>query len=334
MIISKTPFRISFLGGGTDYPDYYLQNGGSVLATTFDKYCYISIRVLPPFFDHKYRIVYSKIENASKIDQIKHPAVKAVLNYTKVTEGLEIHHDGDLPARSGLGSSSSFTVGLINAISALKGEFIGKRGLALSSLNLEQNVLKEAVGSQDQISAAFGGLNRINFTTDGSFSVLPVILSLDRRTEFESNLMLFFTGVTRLSVGIAKQKIANVKLNIKNLDMMKEMVDHGISILGNNSTPLSEFGELLHESWTRKKELAEDVSNPIIDAMYEAGIDAGATGGKLLGAGAGGFMLFYVEKEYQQDVKNKLKKYVHVPIKFESMGSSICVYQPENFYVE
>jgi D-glycero-alpha-D-manno-heptose-7-phosphate kinase len=334
MIISKTPFRISFLGGGTDYPDYYLQNGGSVLATTFDKYCYISIRVLPPFFDHKYRIVYSKIENASKIDQIKHPAVKAALNYTKVTEGLEIHHDGDLPARSGLGSSSSFTVGLINAISSLKGEFISKRGLALASLALEQNVLKEAVGSQDQISAAYGGLNRINFTTDGSFSVVPVILSLDRRTEFESNLMLFFTGVTRLSVSIAKQKIANVKLNIKNLDMMKEMVDHGISILGNNSTPLSEFGELLHESWTRKKELAEDVSNPIIDAMYEAGIDAGATGGKLLGAGAGGFMLFYVEKEYQQGVKNKLKKYVHVPIKFERVGSSICVYQPENFNVE
>lgn len=330
MIISKTPFRVSFFGGGSDYPDYFTSFGGSVLATTIDKYCYISCRHLPPFFEHKYRIVYSKIEDVKAIGEITHPAVRGVLKYINWKDGIEIHHDGDLPARSGLGSSSSFTVGLLNVLNATRGKFTSKSELAELAIDIEQNFLQEPVGSQDQICASYGGLNRINFSTDSSFDVSPVILNLERKKKLQEKLLLFFTGVQRFSSPIAKQKIENVKENLKTLKLMKEMVDEGVSILGNNATPLDDFGKLLNEGWNYKRSLATSVSNPQIDEMYQAGLSAGAVGGKLLGAGGGGFMLFYADKKHHKNIIAKLNRYVYIPFEFENLGSNICVYQPDN----
>jgi len=329
MIISKTPFRISFFGGGTDYPSYFREHGGSVLATSIDKYCYISCRHLPPFFDHKFRIAYSKIENAASIDDIQHPAVRGVLNEFGVEKGLEIHHDGDLPARSGLGSSSSFVVGLLNVLNALDGKYSPKLTLAKEAINIEQNVLKEAVGSQDQVSAAFGGLNRIDFHEDDTFSVRPIILGAERKNLLDESLLLFFTGITRFASPIAKNKVENFDSKKKELQRMKDMVSQGIEILGDRSRPLSEFGELLHHAWMYKRELAQGVTSSEIDAVYDAALAAGAVGGKLLGAGGGGFVLFYVEEDRRKSVIDALAPLVHVPFRFESDGSSIAVYQPE-----
>ncbi len=329
MIISKTPFRISFFGGGTDYPPYYRQHGGSVLATSIDKYCYISCRHLPPFFDHKFRIAYSKIENAASIDDIQHPAVRGVLNEFGIERGLEIHHDGDLPARSGLGSSSSFVVGLLNALYALKGKYSPKMALATGAIHIEQNVLKEAVGSQDQVSAAFGGFNRIDFHEDDTFSVRPIIVDGARRARLDENLLLFFTGITRFASPVAKRKIENFDKKSVELQKMKDMVSHGIDIIGDQDRPLSDFGELLNLAWMYKRELAQGVTNSEIDSFYDKAIKAGAIGGKLLGAGGGGFILFYVEEDRRQSVIDALAPLVHVPFRFESEGSSIAVYQPE-----
>lgn len=329
MIISKTPFRISFFGGGTDYPPYFREHGGSVLATSIDKYCYISCRHLPPFFDHKFRIAYSKIENAKSINDIHHPAVRGVLKQFGVEQGLEIHHDGDLPARSGLGSSSSFVVGLVNALNALSGKFSPKMTLAKEAINIEQNVLKEAVGSQDQVSAAFGGLNRIDFHEDDTFSVRPIILGSDRKSLLDENLLLFFTGITRFASPVAKKKVDNFGEKKRELQQMKDMVSQGIEILGDRSCPLSEFGELLHQAWMYKRELAQGITSSEIDAVYDAALAAGAVGGKLLGAGGGGFILFYVEESSRKSVIDALAPLVHVPFRFESDGSTIAVYQPE-----
>lgn len=331
MIITKTPFRVSFFGGGTDYPDYYLENGGSVLTTSIDKYCYITCRYLPPFFDHKYRVVYSKIENTSSIEEIEHPAVRGVLQYTKNNQGLEIHHDGDLPARSGLGSSSSFTVGLLNAVNSLDGKSLGKEDLALGALEIEQKILDEPVGSQDQIIAAYGGLNKIDFKTNGSFSVTPVILDLERKKKLENNILLFFTGVTRFSSTVSKKKIKNLSKNKITLRIMGDMVMEGLSILKDSNTDLRNFGRLLNDSWRLKQELANGVTNIQFDKMYQAGMDAGALGGKILGAGGGGFMAFYVEEENHEKVIDKLKNFLHIPIKFESHGSEVCVFKPDFF---
>ncbi len=329
MIISKTPFRISFFGGGTDYPAYYLENGGSVIATAIDKYCYISLRNLPPFFEHKYRIVYSKIDNAKTIDEIEHPAVRGILQYANCNEGLEIHHDGDLPARSGLGSSSSFTVGLLNALNSLNKKECNKMDLALEAIELEQNILNEAVGSQDQVSAAFGGLNRINFNKDGSIQVIPLSLDSETIKELDDNLLLFYTGITRFSYPFAQKKINNVSKNLSLLERMTEMVNEGEQILSNQNTSLREFGLLMHEGWLLKRGLANGVSTAAIDEMYQSGIDAGAVGGKLLGAGGGGFIVFYVEKRYQKAVINRLHKYIHVPFHLNSEGSEIILEQSE-----
>tara|TARA_Y100000739_G_scaffold227909_2_gene238399 strand:- start:2751 stop:3746 length:996 start_codon:yes stop_codon:yes gene_type:complete len=329
VIISKTPFRISFFGGGTDYPAYYLENGGSVIATAIDKYCYISLRNLPPFFEHKYRIVYSKIDNAKTIDEIEHPAVRGILQYANCNEGLEIHHDGDLPARSGLGSSSSFTVGLLNALNSLNKKECNKMDLALEAIELEQNILNEAVGSQDQVSAAFGGLNRINFNKDGSIQVIPLSLDSETIKELDDNLLLFYTGITRFSYPFAQKKINNVSKNLSLLERMTEMVNEGEQILSNQNTSLREFGLLMHEGWLLKRGLANGVSTAAIDEMYQSGIDAGAVGGKLLGAGGGGFIVFYVEKRYQKAVINRLHKYIHVPFHLNSEGSEIILEQSE-----
>lgn len=331
MIITRTPFRISFFGGGTDYPKWYQQHGGVVLATTIDKYCYISCRYLPPFFEHKYRIVYSKIENVKSVSEIEHPAVRAVLSHMNCMHGLEIHHDGDLPARSGLGSSSSFTVGLVNAIMALEGQYISKEELANRAIHIEQNIINEAVGSQDQISAAYGGFNRIEFRQDASIDVSPVILSKDCLDELQQHLMLCFTGFSRYASEIAQSKIDNIGNREKELRRMKEMVDEAISILQNSNDNLPAFGELMHESWKYKRSLSSKVSTPEIDAIYEAALEAGATGGKILGAGGGGFLLLFVRPELRERVKERLNRLIHVPFEFENSGSRVIVYQPNGF---
>lgn len=329
VIITRTPFRISFFGGGTDYPAWYQHHGGVVLATTIDKYCYISCRYLPPFFEHKHRIVYSLIENVRTIDEIKHPAVRAILRWASCDDqGLEIHHDGDLPARSGLGSSSSFTVGLIHALAALRGKYISKEDLANQAIHVEQHVIKEHVGSQDQIAAAFGGFNRIDFLTNGTFQVSPVVLTETRLHELESHLMLCFTGFSRIASEIAKAKIENLKNRQAELRRMKEMVDEAILVLQNPRTPIDELGHLLHESWLCKRSLSDKVSTPEIDDLYETARTNGALGGKLLGAGGGGFLLLFVKPELQSKVRERLQHLIHVPFRFDTSGSRVVLYQP------
>jgi D-glycero-alpha-D-manno-heptose-7-phosphate kinase len=328
MIISRTPFRISFFGGGTDYPDWFRDQGGAVLATTIDKYCYISVRHLPPFFSHRYRLVYSVVENVAQIDEIQHPAVKAVLQWNGVDRGLEIHHDGDLPARSGLGSSSSFTVGLINALKALDGRLVSKEELARDAIHIEQCVIKEPVGSQDQISAAFGGFNRISFLTDGSFDLQPIILPAERNAQLQQHLMLFFSGISRYSSDVAKTKIENLKKRVAELTAMHAMVDQAVGILRTPTTPIEEFGLLLHEAWMLKRTLSDRVSTDFIDKIYDTARAAGAIGGKVLGAGGGGFLMFFVPPDRQECVKVALKDLIHVPFRFENAGSRVVLYQP------
>ena len=328
MIISRTPFRVSFFGGGTDYPAWFKEHGGAVLATTIDKYCYISVRVLPPFFAHRYRLVYSIVENVKEISELQHPAVRAVLQWNGNHDGLEIHHDGDLPARSGLGSSSAFTVGLINAMRALEGRQVSKEELARDAIYIEQCVLREPVGSQDQISAAFGGFNRIAFRPDGSFDLQPIVLPAERRNELESHLMLFFSGISRYSSDVAQAKIDNIAARGAELKAMYEMVDQAIAILRTRTTPIGQFGELLHEAWSLKKRLSDRVSTQFIDDIYETARSAGAVGGKILGAGGGGFVLFFVPPERQDAVREALKELIYVPFRLESAGSRIVLYSP------
>jgi D-glycero-alpha-D-manno-heptose-7-phosphate kinase len=328
MIITRTPFRVSFFGGGTDYPGWFREHGGAVLATTIDKYCYITCRRLPPFFEHKHRIVYSRIENVREIGQIEHPAVRAVLDWAKVDEGLEVHHDGDLPARSGLGSSSSFTVGLVHALHALRGRMADKEGLARDAIHIEQNIIGENVGSQDQVSAAYGGFNRIEFHRNGSFDVEPVVLPDHRREELRSHLMLCFTGFSRIASEVAKSKIENLKKRETELKRMGEMVDEAIGILQEKTRSITEFGELLDASWKYKRSLSDRVSTPEIDQFYEDAMQAGAIGGKILGAGGGGFLLLFAKPEKQAAIRERLKNLVHVPFDFDDSGSRVVLYQP------
>ena len=328
MIITRAPFRVSFFGGGTDYPAWYMKNGGKVLATTIDKYCYINVRELPPFFDHKFRIVYSKIESVNKIDDIVHPAVKAVLNYHGCSQGLEIHHDGDLPARSGLGSSSSFTVGLVHALRTLEGKASSKNQLARDAIHIEQDLIGENVGSQDQISAAYGGLNKIEFHQNGTFDIEPVILSVRRREVLSNHLMLFFTGFTRFASAIAESQINNMHKKSKELGKMREMVDQAIDLLQDEQSSIKAFGELLDQNWSYKRSLSEQVTTPEIDEIYAHAKKAGAIGGKLLGAGGGGFMLLFVPPDKQTAVREILNKLVYVPFEFDNSGSQIVLYQP------
>ncbi|HYL87803.1 MAG TPA: kinase [Burkholderiales bacterium] len=327
MIISRTPFRVSFFGGGSDYPQWYRQNGGAVLATAIDKYCYISCRLLPPFFDYKHRLVYRKQETVNRISEIEHPAVRGVFSHFEWEEGVEIHHDGDLPARSGLGSSSAFTVGLINALRAMQGRLISKEELGNLAIHIEQDVIKENVGSQDQITAAYGGFNRIDFRRDGAIEVQPIILPAARLAAFKSHLMLVFTGFARLASEVAKTKIDNLGKRADEIRRIAGMVDEGVEILA-SERPIGDFGLLLHEGWMNKRKLSEAVSTDAIDRIYNDARDAGALGGKLLGAGGGGFMLLFVPPAKQEAVRRRLGKFVHVPFDFEMSGSRIVVYQP------
>ena len=329
MIITRTPYRISFFGGGTDYPSWYSENGGAVLGTTIDKYCYISVRHLPNFFEHTHRIVYSKVETVRTVDQINHPAVRGVLSYFDVQSGLEIHHDGDLPARSGLGSSSSFTVGLIQALRALNGHSSSPKYLAEQAIHIEQNIIREAVGSQDQIWAAYGGTNLIKFLQDGSFEIQPIIIGRDRRAALESHLMLFFTGRSRLSEKFAQGQIDNLQANKDDLKEIHKMVEIGHQKITDDQSDLRDFGRLLHESWQRKRKLAKGITNDEIDELYNRALDAGAIGGKLLGAGGGGFLLIFVEPEKRKNISSALAGLVEVPIKIGSPGSRVIVFEPD-----
>lgn len=328
MIITRTPFRISFFGGGTDYPGWYREHGGAVLATTIDKYCYITCRHLPPFFEHRHRIVYASIESVRHNDEIKHPAVRAVFNWANVTEGLEIHHDGDLPARSGLGSSSAFTVGLVHALYGLRGQMASQDRLAKDAIRIEQKLIGENVGSQDQVLAAYGGFNRIDFYRDDSFAVTPVILLGHRRDELRDHLMLCFTGFSRIADAIAKSTIDNLQRRKPELDRMREMVDEAIAILADSRVCIDEFGKLLDLNWTYKRRLSDRVSTPEIDQIYDEAMRAGAIGGKILGAGGGGFMLLFAKPEKHAAIRDRLKGLVHVSFNFEDSGSRVVLYQP------
>jgi len=331
MIITKTPFRISFFGGGTDYPPYFRSHPGAVLATTIDKYCYISCRKLPQFFEHKHRIVYSNIENVTEIDQINHPSVREVLRWRGVQEGLEIHHDGDLPARSGLGSSSSFTVGLLNALSAQNGAMLTKEKLAREAIHIEQNIISENVGSQDQVSAAYGGFNCINFNRDDSFAVSPIIFPSGKKELLQSHLMLYFTGLSRLSSEIAQAQVENIKRKETELRRMYQMVQEGIDILQDSKSGIENFGRLLNEAWMLKRNLSDKITSPFIDELYGAAIKAGAIGGKILGAGGGGFLLLFASPEKHGLIRDRLSKLIHVPFQFESAGSRVVLYEPNGF---
>ena len=322
MIISRTPFRISFFGGGTDYPVWYEENGGAVLSTSIDKYCYINSRYLPPFFDHKHRVVYSIVENVKNIEGIQHPAVKAIFQFLHIDEGLEIHHDGDLPARAGLGSSSSFSVGLLHALYALKGVMPTKYQLANEAIHIERDLLKEHVGSQDQVAAAYGGLNKITFGGKNNFQVEKVIMLPNRKELFQDHLLLFFTGFSRFASKIAEHQINMTPQKGNELTLMHQFVDEARDILISEGN-LDDFGKLMHESWLLKRSLTDKISTSEIDSIYEAGRQAGALGGKLLGAGGGGFMLFFVQPHLKDAVRKKLGNLLEVEFQMEDAGSQI-----------
>jgi len=331
MIITRTPFRISFLGGGTDYPQWYRSHGGAVIATTIDKYCYLSCRYLPPFFEHRIRVVYSKIENCQTVDEVSHPSVREALKYLQMTRGVEIHHDGDLPARSGMGSSSAFTVGLLHALHALAGRMVSKHQLAHEGIHVEQELLRETVGSQDQVATAYGGLNHIRFLPSGEISVRPIIMSADRLSEFNSWLMLFYTGIKRTASGIAGTYVADIEDRRRSMRILQDLVEEGLSVLSTGSD-LRFFGELLHEAWLVKRGLSGKVTNDRVDAIYADAMAAGAIGGKLLGAGGGGFMLLFVPPDRHEQVRQKFNRLFHVPFKFEFQGSQVVLFEPEVDY--
>ena len=325
MIISKTPFRISLFGGGTDYPVWYREHGGMVIGTTINKYCYLSVSQLSPYFDHKYRIIWSKIEDVNEISEIQHPAIRGALDLMNFRRGLEISYRGDLPARSGLGTSSSFAVGIINALYTLRKTYLSNQQLADRAIHLEQDILKETVGCQDQIWAAYGGFNHILFHRNGDYSVRS--LTLRNRDRLEKSFMLFFTGFTRTASDIAVHLVANI------LERRKENCLHRImnlctdakQVLQEQVNPINDIGKLLHESWILKQQLTDGITTPAIDEIYEAGLNAGAIGGKLLGAGGGGFILFIVDPEQQSNVRRRLYKLIEVPIKISNEGSKILV---------
>lgn len=330
MIITATPFRISFLGGGTDYPAWYQKNGGAVLSVTINKYCYLQCRNLPPFFDYKNRVVWSRIETTNDAESIEHPAVREAFRHLGITEGLEVHHFGDLPARTGLGSSSSFAVGLLHALHSLRGEVMSKRRLADEAIHLEQTLLKENVGIQDQIAAAFGGLNRVDISSNGHYEVQPVLMSEARKREFEEHMILLFTGIARHASAVAKQQIDALAKPEKGdaVRRMQALVGEGLEVL-TNGRDLRAFGELLDESWQLKRSISDAISTDTVDNIYARARAAGAIGGKLLGAGGGGFMLLFVEPARRAQISAALSDYLQIPFRFERSGSRIVLFEPD-----
>jgi D-glycero-alpha-D-manno-heptose-7-phosphate kinase len=330
MLISKTPYRISFFGGGTDYHTWYQEHGGSVLSTSINHYCFIDARYLPPFFNHKYRVVWKQVEEVSKISEIEHPAVRACLQYLKFQRGVEIHHHGGLPSRSGLGSSSSFTVGMLNVLYSLRGVMATKKNLACDAVHLERDLLNENVGIQDQIAASYGGFNKVEIHQDGSFEVHPVTVGKSRLDELEKHLLVFFTGISRNATDIADSKIQNIKEKRVDLREMIDQVDAAIQILSEDGD-ITDFGRLLHEGWQIKKSISDKVSSGFIDNIYSVAKNAGAIGGKILGAGGGGFLMLFAKPEHHANIKKALNTLLHVPVKFEQGGSSIIYYDPEQY---
>lgn len=327
MIITKTPFRMSFFGGGTDIPSFFQEYGGAVLSTTFDKYCYVNVRHLPRFFDYATEVSYSKIERVKNVDEMEHPAIRNAMKMLDMHE-IRLTYEADLPARSGLGTSSSFAVGMLNAFYSLKGKYVGKKKLADDAIFLERDLCMEAGGWQDQIAASFGGLNRINFSKDG-YEVLPVIISPDRKRNLNNNLLMFFTGFTRLSSEIQK---ANSGDKVNKTEQLKEMlvlVDEAEKILTDEYSNLNDFGRMLDYTWKLKRQTGKFVSTDDIDLLYNKGVKAGALGGKLLGAGGGGFLLFYVEQEKQEFVKKAMEDLLYIPFQFEDGGTRVIHYTPE-----
>lgn len=326
MIITKTPFRMSFFGGGTDIPSFFNEYGGSVISTTFDKFCYVNVRHLPPFMPYMSELVHSKIERVNDFEEIEHPLIREAMRLHDIHE-IRLTYEGDLPARTGLGTSSTFAVGMLNAFCALKGKYMSKEMLAKEAIMLERNILKEKGGWQDQIAAAYGGLNRIDFK-EGQFNVRPVIINPERKKKLDENLMLFYTGIQRFSSDIQANTFAKPKDKTKELLDMLALVDEAEKVLVDKNVDLNEFGRLLDLTWKLKRGTGNKVSSSSIDSIYDRAIKAGAIGGKLLGAGGGGFLLFYVEKDKQDAVKRALEELMVVPFSFEDEGATIIHYNP------
>ncbi len=329
MVITQTPFRMSFFGGGTDFPEYFKSYGGAVLSTTFDKYCYVSVRHLPRFFEYRNELIYSKTERVSHTSEIVHPAIRNAMQMMDMHE-LRLTYDADLPARSGLGTSSSFAVGMLNAFHALKGHYAGKKQLADEAIYLERELCAEAGGIQDQIAAAFGGMNRIDFDADG-YRVRPVIIAPERKRELNENLVMFFTGFSRFSADIQNNTVKAMDQKQAELQEMKGLVDEAEAILTDRHTDLDEFGRLLDHTWRLKRGISKGISTDTIDGMYERARRAGALGGKLLGAGGGGFLLFYVDREHRAELMKAMKDLLYIPFEFENAGSTVIHYTPEAY---
>ena len=332
MIITKTPFRMSFFGGGTDMPAFFNEHGGAVLSTTFDKYCYVTVRHLPPFFDYTSELVYSRIEQVDSIEKIEHPLVRNCIKFLDMHE-LRVNYESDLPARTGLGTSSSFAVGLLNAFYALNGKYASKKQLADEAIYVERELCKESGGWQDQIAAAFGGFNRIDFKDNG-YKVSPIIISPGRKQRLNDNLLLFFTGFSRFSSEIQKSTEAAIKDKTAQLKEMLALVNEAQEVLVNDKSDLDDFGRLLDTTWRLKRQTGAKISTGSIDELYEKGIKAGALGGKLLGAGGGGFLVFYVQPEKRQAVLAAMRDLLHVPFAFENGGTQVLYYAPEFYNVE
>ncbi|MCX5667173.1 MAG: kinase [Candidatus Omnitrophica bacterium] len=331
MIISRTPFRISFFGGGTDYPAWYKKNDGLVLSTSIDKYCYVMCRYLPPFFECNYRIRYSATELTKTVQEIRHPSIRECILFLDIKRGLEIQHNADLPAMSGLGSSSSFSVGLLHCLYALIGKMVTNRQLAFDAIHVEQERIKENVGSQDQTIAAFGGFNKIVFSAQQTIAVHPIIINEDKLSQLQQHLMLFFIGFPRNASDIAKEQIANIPKKEKELTSMMKITEMAIDALCSETDGLDVFGRLLNEAWQVKKSLAANITNNYINEIYENALDAGALGGKLLGAGSGGFVLIFARPKDQPKIRERLKKLLFVPFNFETLGSQIIYYSHDDY---
>ena len=330
MIITKTPFRMSFFGGGTDMEDFFNEHEGAVLSTTFDKYCYVNVRHLPRFFGYSTELSYSKTERVTNVEDIEHPAIREAMKMLNMHE-IRLTYEADLPARSGLGTSSSFAVGMLNAFYALKGKYVDKKRLADEAIYLERVLCNEAGGWQDQIAASYGGFNRINFNADG-YEVFPVIISPNRKKQLNDNLMMFFTGFTRFSSDVQKaNSVSKADDKNKRLMRMYQLVDEAERILTDKNKDLDDFGRLLDETWRLKKGTGGAVSTGNIDELYKKGIDAGALGGKLLGAGGGGFLVFYVQPEKQEAVNRAMSDLLHIPFNFEDGGTRVIHYSPEEY---
>lgn len=329
MIYTKTPFRMSFFGGGTDYEPFFREHGGSVISTTFNRYCYVMVRHLPRFFDHHNQLTYSKIERTISVDEIEHPMVRNAMKFQNMHD-LSISYDADLPARSGLGSSSSFAVGLLNAFHSLKGQYADREQLAKEAIYLERELCQEKGGWQDQIAVAYGGMNRINFSENG-FEVNPIIITKERKDILNRNLMMFFTGFSRFSSEIASEQVKATRDKTAELLEMLKLVDEGERILSDRYSDIDEFGRLLDYTWKLKRGITNKISNAPLDEIYATAIKNGALGGKLLGAGGGGFFVFYVPEEAQPRVKQALNNLLFIPFEFEDSGSKVLYYKPETY---